>query len=187
MWTAAEPLSVLPEDRQILERWVRAPSMPQNLVLRARLVLMAAEGAANNRIAAELGVTRSTVILWRSRFAEGGPTALTETAPGRGLGERRRSALGEAGSPQDDRRACHPELSGDAVVGGTLRGHQHETGAQDEVLGHAGRTHPALQDLAILRQDGQRFGSGPHDPSLDATGPCSAPDLRPRLTRSLCP
>ncbi len=90
MWTAAQPLPVSPEHRQILERWVRAPSTPQNIALRARLVLMAAEGAANNRIADELGVTRSTVILWRSRFAEGGPTALTETAPGRG----RKPAIG---------------------------------------------------------------------------------------------
>jgi transposase len=90
MWSSAEPLPVSPEHRQILERWVRAPSTPQNVVLRARLVLMAATGAANNRIAAELGVTRSTVILWRSRFAEGGPTALTETAPGRG----RKPAIG---------------------------------------------------------------------------------------------
>ena len=84
MWTAAEPLPISPEHRQILERWVRAPSTPQSVVARARLVLMAADGAANNRIAAALGLTRSTVILWRSRFAEGGPAALTETAPGRG-------------------------------------------------------------------------------------------------------
>ncbi len=71
MWSSAEPLAVSPEHRQILERWVRAPSTPQNIVTRARVVLMAAEGAANNRIASELGVSRSTVILWRARFAEG--------------------------------------------------------------------------------------------------------------------
>ena len=43
MWTAAEPLPVSPEHRQILERWVRAPSTPQSVVARARVVLMAAE------------------------------------------------------------------------------------------------------------------------------------------------
>ncbi len=63
---------------------MRAPSTPQNIALRARLVLMAAEGSANNRIADELGVSRSTVIVWRARFTDGGPAALTETAPGRG-------------------------------------------------------------------------------------------------------
>jgi transposase len=100
MWSAAAPLPVSPEHRQILERWVRAPSTPQNIATRARVVLMAADGAANNRIAEELGVTRSTVILWRSRFAEGGPTALTETAPGRGrkpaIGAERITAIVEA-------------------------------------------------------------------------------------------
>jgi len=84
MWTAVEPLPVSSDHRAILERWMRAPSTPQGVVLRARVVLLAADGAANNRIAAELGVTRTTVILWRRRFAAGGPTALTETAPGRG-------------------------------------------------------------------------------------------------------
>jgi transposase len=84
MWTSAEALPVSPEQRQILERWIRAASTPQNIALRARLVLMAGAGAANNRIADELGVSRSTVILWRARFADGGPAALTETAPGRG-------------------------------------------------------------------------------------------------------
>jgi hypothetical protein len=39
---------------------------------------------SNSAIARELGVSRPTVILWRSRFAAGGPQALTETRPGRG-------------------------------------------------------------------------------------------------------
>ena len=40
-------------------------------------------------------------------------------APSRGrLGQRRRAAVGEAGPPQDDRRAADAELVGDAVVGG---------------------------------------------------------------------
>ena len=84
MWTSAQALSVSPEQRQILERWIRAPSTPQNIALRARLILMAGAGAANNRIADGLGISRSTVILWRERFRAGGSGALTETAPGRG-------------------------------------------------------------------------------------------------------
>ena len=38
----------------------------------------------NSRIARELDVSRPTVILWRRRFVEGGPSALTQIAPGRG-------------------------------------------------------------------------------------------------------
>jgi transposase len=67
-----------------LERWVGAQKTPQRVALRARIVLMAGEGASNSAIARALGVSRPTVIAWRSRFAEGGPEALTETRPGRG-------------------------------------------------------------------------------------------------------
>jgi transposase len=72
------------EQRAVLERWVAAHSTPQSVVMRARIVLLASEGASNSEIARELRVSRPTVILWRSRFAEGGPRALTETRPGRG-------------------------------------------------------------------------------------------------------
>jgi transposase len=54
------------------------------VALRARIVLMAEQGESNSEIARRLGVSRPTVILWRRRFAEGGPQALTETRPGRG-------------------------------------------------------------------------------------------------------
>jgi transposase len=84
MWRAVEPLSITEAHRRTLEQWLRAQRTPQQVALRARIILMAADGAANNRVAAALGVSRSTVILWRERFATGGPGALTETAPGRG-------------------------------------------------------------------------------------------------------
>jgi transposase len=72
------------EQRALLERWARAQKTPQSLAVRARVVLAAAAGASNSEIARTLGVSRPTVILWRRRFAEGGPQALTETRPGRG-------------------------------------------------------------------------------------------------------
>ena len=71
MWTAADPLAITEAHRRTLERWLRAQRTPQQVALRARIILMAADGAANNRIAAELGVSRSTVILWRDRDTSG--------------------------------------------------------------------------------------------------------------------
>ena len=76
------------EDRRLLETWTRAHNAPQNVAMRCQVVLLAAEGLANNAIANALGVSRPTVLLWRARFAAGGPQALVEDAPGRG---RRRS------------------------------------------------------------------------------------------------
>lgn len=72
------------EERLLLERWAAAQKTPQSVALRARIVLAAAAGSSNSEIARILGVSRPTVILWRSRFAEGGAQALTETKPGRG-------------------------------------------------------------------------------------------------------
>jgi transposase len=84
MWTAAAPLPVSPEQRQTLESWLRAHATPQSVVLRARIVLLAAEGRANNAIAEELKTTRTTVLLWRERFAKAGVNGLRKVAPGRG-------------------------------------------------------------------------------------------------------
>jgi len=51
---------------------------------RARIILLAADGVPNSRIAGEVGVSRPTVILWRTRFSKGGPHALTKIEEGRG-------------------------------------------------------------------------------------------------------
>jgi transposase len=84
MWDVPQALAISPEQQRTLEAWIAARNTPQKVVFRSRIVLMAAEGKANRRIAQELQTSRPTVILWRQRFAESGPTGLTEAAPGRG-------------------------------------------------------------------------------------------------------
>ncbi len=58
---------------------------PQKIALRARIVLLAGEGVPNHAIAAELGISRPTVLLWRGRFARSGVPGLMKDArrPGR--------------------------------------------------------------------------------------------------------
>jgi transposase len=84
MWTKAPPLAVSEEQRRVLETWMRAHNTPQSVVTRSRIILLSGEGVPNNRIAKELAISRPTVILWRERFAAGGPQALTEIEAGRG-------------------------------------------------------------------------------------------------------
>jgi transposase len=78
------PLSLSPEQRQQVLHWLAAQGTPQQVALRCRIVLAAAEGQSDPRIAADLQVSRPTVILWRTRFAERGLESLWQIAPGRG-------------------------------------------------------------------------------------------------------
>ncbi len=58
------------DERETLERWARRPESSQALALRCRIVLAAAQGRANNDVAAELGCHPATVSKWRRRFAQ---------------------------------------------------------------------------------------------------------------------
>jgi transposase len=64
----APPVSVSDEERRQLERFERGRSTSARLVLRARIVLLAAEGKQNCDIAAAAGTDRFTVARWRNRF-----------------------------------------------------------------------------------------------------------------------
>jgi putative transposase len=64
------PLSLSPNEREILQSMTRSRSLPHALVRRAQIVLLAAEGQSNSAIAQQLGLCRPTVGLWRQRFLE---------------------------------------------------------------------------------------------------------------------
>ena len=71
-------------DRDVLRSWARSPSLPAGLVLRARIVLASADGESNTSIAARLGVTRQTVVNWRTRYVAEGLGGLEDRRrPGR--------------------------------------------------------------------------------------------------------
>src|SRR4051812_15924545 len=81
---AAAEVVLSAEEREQLERWTRRRSSAQALALRARIVLLAAEGLRNTEIAERLGITRPPVTKWRNRFVEHGLDGLSdEPRPGR--------------------------------------------------------------------------------------------------------
>jgi transposase len=80
MWNPASPLPMTTDQEQCLVAWANAPTSPQYVVLRSRICLMAHQGVPNRQIATDLGTSRPTVLLWRQRFAEGGPAALEQDA-----------------------------------------------------------------------------------------------------------
>ena len=67
-----------------LEQWIRAGSTPQQVVLRARIIVAASTGQAAQTSAAQLGVHRRTVALWRRRVRAHGIGCVWEIAVGRG-------------------------------------------------------------------------------------------------------
>lgn len=81
------------EDRHLLQRWSRGRSTPARLVIRAKIVLRAAEGQENRQIAAALGITQQTVSRWRRRFASDGVAGIQKDAPRGGRKPRLRDRM----------------------------------------------------------------------------------------------
>ena len=77
-------LTVSEDQRRQLKQWLAAQGTPQQVALRARIVLAAGDGKSEASIAAQMQVDRKTVRLWRERFALQGLPCLWEIAPGRG-------------------------------------------------------------------------------------------------------
>jgi hypothetical protein len=78
-----EPLKLSEDERATLETIARRPKSSEKAVLRARIVLLCADGRDNGGVAEVLGVTRQTVGKWRDRFvAERLEGLLDEPRPG---------------------------------------------------------------------------------------------------------
>jgi transposase len=56
------------EERQVLEQRSRQYTLPYREVVRAKIVLLAAEGLENTDIGARLDMPRPVVSKWRQRF-----------------------------------------------------------------------------------------------------------------------
>ena len=73
------------EDRRELERWVKSRSVGDKPKLRARMVLMTADGLSTKEIMATLNVSNPTLNKWRNRYLESGIEGLKKgkTRPSR--------------------------------------------------------------------------------------------------------
>ena len=77
-------LGLTTDERETLERWVRARSTPRALVVRSLIILRLADGLSGRAVARHLGISRRTVDLWRTRYSTGRCAGLTREKPGRG-------------------------------------------------------------------------------------------------------
>ena len=81
---AAPALEVAEGQRPILNVLAKSETAPHRDVLRARALLLAADGVANTRIAEQVGVSAMTVRAWRDRFAADGLAKFGQVGEGRG-------------------------------------------------------------------------------------------------------
>jgi transposase len=88
----AQPIVLSEDVRRKLEQQSRGRSTQARVVLRSRIVLLAAEGLQNKQIAETLNVAPRMAALWRGRFIEHGIGGLLKDAPRAG----RRSSISSA-------------------------------------------------------------------------------------------
>src|SRR5258707_12740035 len=91
----AQVIEISEQDRRTLQRWSRGRSVPARLVLRGKIVLLAAAGRLNKDIAFELNTGMKTVCLWRNRFAKSGLAGIEKDAPRGGRPGTSRAAIAE--------------------------------------------------------------------------------------------
>jgi len=120
------PITLTDAERQGLELLVRRYSTGQQKVIRARIVLQAADGKNNQEIVRDLNVSVDTVRLWRQRWQDLQPISLDDLTV-----EERLDDLPRSGKPsrltadqicQIEQLACEkPEKSGRPISQWTNR------------------------------------------------------------------
>ena len=78
MGRTVSPLSITPSQREELLEITRSRTVEARFFLRARIVLMAADGRGNSEIADALGIHRNHVPKWRARFDTFGVSGLAD-------------------------------------------------------------------------------------------------------------
>lgn len=89
----APPILLTDEQRHELSTAANSRSVSVRFAQRARMILLAAEGRQDKQIAAEVGIRRQSVALWRRRFLKLGISGIKQDAP---RGGRKRSARTDA-------------------------------------------------------------------------------------------
>ena len=115
MGTPSVTVTVTASERRILEPLARAKAAPQRLVERSRIVLLSAEGLANETQADELGIDRQCVRRWRHRWARARPAL--DAAEQRGASAKDLEKLVIGILTDDDRCGAPPKFTPEQVAG----------------------------------------------------------------------
>jgi putative transposase len=127
------PLELTPVEKQELEKLVKRHNLGQQIALRGRIVLAAAQGHNNSEIARKFEVTLDTVRLWRERWRASQPIPLTDLSA-----EERLEDLPRLGAPAriTAEQRCQIEALACEQPEGSDRPISHWTGREiaDEII-----------------------------------------------------
>jgi len=84
MRPATAALTLTSGQEKVLRELAQSRTTPHRQVIRAKALLLAAEGLANTAIAETIGVSPTSVMAWRARFTEEGLAKFGEVRKGRG-------------------------------------------------------------------------------------------------------
>ncbi len=113
-WLAADPVIVLPAQRGTLEALVRAHSTSQQLALRARMILHAADNIGVRESARELDVWPKTARYWRAGVKRPMRSrCLSGSAMRRARARRQHTPLSRFAGDRDDLREAVGERAAD--------------------------------------------------------------------------
>lgn len=77
----APVIELTDEERATLTKWSRGKATPMRLVMRAKIILLAATGCTSKAICQELDVPEKTICKWRVRFANERLAGIRQDAP----------------------------------------------------------------------------------------------------------
>lgn len=149
-------LTLCAADQEQVSAWLRAPSTPQQVALRCRIALAAAQGQQDLEIAAQLKVNRHTPALWRKRVAVEGIGCVWETAPGRGrkpqYGQAQRDAIIQATLETKPKGMTHWSCRLMAEAQGVSRNTVNRLWQVHNVKPHLARTFKLSRDPKFLEK-----------------------------------
>jgi transposase len=136
----ARALRLAGRELQELLQVSRHRSTPQSIVLRTEIVLGAAEGVANKKLARQLATTLPTVLLWRKRYESEGLAGILEDRPRSGrpkqISEKKVAAIVDATMKTKPRDATHWTVRTMAKTQGVSRATVHRIWQKHKLQPH---------------------------------------------------
>jgi transposase len=146
----APTVTLTDDQRQELQRWARGRNVEHRLVIRAKIILLAADGKLNKDIGAELGLSAPTVQLWRGRFVDAGLEGIEADAPRPGrprvIGEDKIKAVVDATMNSQPESETHWSTRTMAQAQGISKDTVHRIWRQHELQPHRVETFKFSKD-----------------------------------------